>query len=523
MREQQSLRHELAILRLRHPDSRSSDRIPRLVASFLSPSSFHLLLAHSSGGDVFSVLERKNEGVVPGQELGLPEDMVRLWMAELLDAVEWLHGEGWAHRDVKPQNMLIEADGHLLLTDFGSAAPFTPETTSIARKYCRALTGTPDYIAPEVLRHAEMVFEENEDDEGGFEECANSPVDENERAFGAEVDGWACGVVLYELLVGKVPFFAEEISETYERIVNWQDFLVFPPPAKLSSLAQQVIRSLLVSAEERPSFAVIKALPWFTGLDWAKLRSYPATYLPPAFHAPPSSPSFSRSQHSFNQSLDYSSFFSSPGLSILRPSPRTVDSARREEREYWEARDFRGLTTLPHADEFSHHHHYPPALDNSARPAARQPASADRSAASVYETPARPFGRHGRVTAPSTAEGGPTTSTPASSGRSRRMISEMDAWKEMQEHAWVVGMSARKQRRESGAGTGLGGPLASTLLQDASNSPRPPRSVAPVKDEGGEKLGGLEERQREMVERLEEMDRKYGGLFALAAKEGGGR
>lgn len=90
------------------------------------------------------------------------------------------------------------------------------------------------------------------------------------------------------------------------------------------------------------------------------------------------------------------------------------------------------------------------------------------------------------------------------------MISEMDAWKEMQEHAWVVGMSARKVRRESAD-------------QGASPAPAGARASTPAtKRDGGageksdEALGGLEKRQQEMVDRLAEMDRKYQDLFKLA-------
>ncbi|GAA6002178.1 hypothetical protein JCM10207_003111 [Rhodosporidiobolus poonsookiae] len=514
MREQQSLRHELAILRLGSAPSSSPARIPRLVASFLSPTSFHLVISHAPGGDVWTVLERKNEGVEPGREVGLPEEWVRRWMAELVDAVEWLHGQGWAHRDIKPQNLLLLASGHLLLTDFGSAAPLTPGTSSLARKYCRALTGTPDYIAPEVLRHQERVFEENEDDEDGFGEASGVRVDWEESAYGAEVDVWACGVVLYELLVGRAPFFAEEVSETYERIVDWKKHLTFPSSSNLSDGAQGAIKRLLVSAEARPSFADIKALSWFNGIDWANLRSSQPSYSPPPFHAPPSSPSLVRSTASFQTDLSYSSFFSSPGLSILRPSPRSLDSARREEREYWEAREVGGLTTLAAANEFNSGRAASPAPVAPVEAVPPRPAPApDRSA---FETPARPsLARSGRPHASTT--GAAPTGTPQSSGRARRMISEMDAWREMQEHAWVVGTSARKQRHEGGVASGSSALVAVRMARGQDE-----KGAGGQDDAEGEKLGGLEQRQREMVQRLEEMDKKYEGLFALAAKEVGG-
>lgn len=95
--QHQHVRHELAVLRLSRSDS-AAGRIPSLVASFLSPTSFHLVLAHSPGGDLCSVLERHNEGVEAGQATGLPEEWVKGWKGELVDAVAWLHGEGWAHR-----------------------------------------------------------------------------------------------------------------------------------------------------------------------------------------------------------------------------------------------------------------------------------------------------------------------------------------------------------------------------------------------------------------------------------------
>lgn len=175
------------------------------------------------------------------------------------------------HRDIKPQNLLLDADGHLLLTDFGSAAPLLPASSSssspfaIARKHCRALIGTPDYIAPEILSHAEALYledeEEEDSDEGGGgglgiksrPAAAGVSAESKDElaAYGAQVDLWSSGIVMYEvgpkfismtvsvscpkalppsqLLFGVAPFYAEEIPETYERIVRSQVRIIFGP------------------------------------------------------------------------------------------------------------------------------------------------------------------------------------------------------------------------------------------------------------------------------------------------------
>lgn len=99
--QQQFPRHELAVLQLAARSRSPTARVPEVLSAFLSPTAFHLVLSHAPGGDLWGLLERKN--AEEGQEgvlLGLEESWVRRWMADLVEVLEWLHVEGWAHRCV---------------------------------------------------------------------------------------------------------------------------------------------------------------------------------------------------------------------------------------------------------------------------------------------------------------------------------------------------------------------------------------------------------------------------------------
>ncbi|GAA5868380.1 hypothetical protein JCM3774_003273 [Rhodotorula dairenensis] len=534
MRAQQSHIHELAVLRLGAESEKQANacrRIPRLVASFLSPTAFHIVLSHAPGGDLSTVLE--HHVATESTAGGLPEAWVKGWMAELVDALEWLHSNGWAHRDVKPQNLVLDADGHLLLTDFGSAAPLLLPQTCIARKHCRALIGTPDYIAPEILSHAEALYLEVEDADSDDEEggggggdglgistkgTGRSPVpdsNDNLPAYSAAVDLWSSGIVMYELLYGVAPFYADKIPETYDRIVRWRENLRFPTGSTVSKAAESTIKALLTDAASRPTFEKVKSLEFFAGVQWDQLRTVKPAYQPPQLSSGssfPGSPSLSRSQRSFAQPFDVESFISSPGLSILRPSPSTLVRVRDVEQLYWEAHDFGGLTTLPSADEFDQLR--PSSSSQGGDHLGRRPVSPPRSriekerassSSSSFETPARP-----RWSAQIEREVLANSSS-SSSSRSKRSADGLEAWREMQEHAWSVSRSA--QRRAA---------VATATAVPSSSSPAVPASSLneTTKEEAQDSLGGLESRHGQMMKQLDDMDHKYSSLFALAANQG---
>lgn len=98
---------------LGHPDA-NHDWMPRLHCSFQDEDHLYLVMEYASGGDLYSVLDRK-------ENLILTEDEARFYIAEIILAVDSLHQLGYVHRDIKPQNILIDATGHIKLADFGSA------------------------------------------------------------------------------------------------------------------------------------------------------------------------------------------------------------------------------------------------------------------------------------------------------------------------------------------------------------------------------------------------------------------
>jgi len=138
------------------------------------------------GGD-FSEMLKKYER--------LDEPIAQFYLAELLQALHEFHSFGFVHRDVKPENILLDENGHIKLADFGLSELKREDSKN------QRVVGTPDYIAPEVLE-------------------GNSDVDPSS-------DWWSFGVVIFEILVGVPPFNAQTINEIFENIkkiaIPWED------------------------------------------------------------------------------------------------------------------------------------------------------------------------------------------------------------------------------------------------------------------------------------------------------------
>lgn len=259
--------------------------VVKMYYSFQDALNLYLIMEFLPGGDMMTLLMKKDT---------LTEEQTQFYVSEAALAIDSIHRLGFIHRDIKPDNLLLDARGHIKLSDFGLC-------TGLKKSHRTEFYKDLSHAKPGDFRRNEL--------QNGTQWNALNPIDSKRRAeswkrnrralaystvgtpdyiapevfiqtgYTSSCDWWSLGVIMYEMLIGYPPFCSENPQETYRKVMNWRETLVFPPEVPISNEAQELIQKICCDPEHRcgaNGIEDLKAQVFFKGVDWEHIRDRPA-------------------------------------------------------------------------------------------------------------------------------------------------------------------------------------------------------------------------------------------------------
>uniref|UniRef100_A0A0G4G6I6 non-specific serine/threonine protein kinase n=1 Tax=Chromera velia CCMP2878 TaxID=1169474 RepID=A0A0G4G6I6_9ALVE len=260
----------------------AAEWVAALHYSFHDELFLYLVMEYLPGGDLMTHLIRRDM---------FTEEETKFYVAEMVMAVGCVHEElHYIHRDIKPDNILLDKDGHVKLLDFGLAKYDPPKRSGgadergeeeeearlaaaagnspprgtgghVPREVLRSVVGTPDYMAPEVFQQGKC---------------------------GKEADWWSVGVIMFEMLFGGPPFSDAEHRPdvTAYRVARWRQFFFIPDDVPVSAACADLLTKLICDSADRLKTAdEVKRHPFFEGIEFANIRKMKAPIQPEVRHA----------------------------------------------------------------------------------------------------------------------------------------------------------------------------------------------------------------------------------------------